>query len=552
MSGADTQRAASSQAPQGQPRRAARPPRPGVEVRPFQALIYDRRRLPEPSAVLAPPYDVVDAAERQLLLERHPYNCVRLVLPQAPPGEPPEARYVQAGRLLRCWLCQGVLREMEEPAVFVLREEFELEGLRGPRRCQPRARAAEPPAEPPGEAQWYSRTSFIAAVALEPLPGGPIYPHEETMGEARRDRLALLGATRANLSLVMSFFADYGAADGEPGAVTAVLTEAQHQEPLLRAGGPAGVRLTLWAVTRSDLISRLTSEMAQRELFIADGHHRYETALAFARREEALGSPDPQGPGFIPMQCIPMEDRGLLALPTHRLFPAQVTSSLLTSPAGQRGTASFDHSGASQAPEVTASLLTSQAPRRPRRGSPEPPGGPAGQNRPSPLAADEESFLAQARQYFLVEEVEAPGLGLARLRDLMHRRRDQHVFGLYGRSRRAYLLRLRPEVPLDEFDMPYDPEVRRLDVCLFQELIVKRIFGMEFSQVAKDGTLRFVHSFIEGQQRVESGEIGLAFFVNPTPVAAIPTVAHRGAIVPPKSTYFYPKVPSGLLFRLIR
>jgi uncharacterized protein (DUF1015 family) len=134
----------------------------------------------------------------------------------------------------------------------------------------------------------------------------------------------------------------------------------------------------------------------------------------------------------------------------------------------------------------------------------------------------------------------------------MHQRRDEHVFGLYGRGRRAYLLSLRQEGMLDSLELPYDQEARRLDVCVFQELIVKRIFGMEFSQVAKDGTLRFVHTFLEGEQRVESDEIGLAFFVNPTPVAAIPPVARRGSVMPPKSTYFFPKVPAGLLFRLIR
>lgn len=489
MSGAETRRVRPAPKSGAQPQRREGPA-PGVEVRPFRALLYDRRRLADPSAVLAPPYDVIDAAEKQLLLRRHPYNCVRLILPEAPPGEPPETRYAWARRLLRCWLCEGMLREMEEPAVFVLREEFELEGSDAPQRSETKPET-EPNVEAVRAGRRYRRTSFIAAVRLQPLGGGPIYPHEETMGEAKRDRLALLEATRTNLSLVMAFFADYGTAGGEPGAVTAVLQEAQGEEPLLRAVGPQGVQLTLWAVTRSDLISRLASEMAQRELFIADGHHRYETALAFARREGALGSSDPQEAGFVPMQCIAMEDPGLLALPTHRLFPARLTT-------------------------------------------------------------DEAGFLAQARRYFTVEEVETPGLGLSRLRELMFRRRAEHVFGLYGRSRRAYLLRLRPEVSPEELDMPYEGEARLLDVCLFQELIVKRIFGMEFSRAAKDGTLRFVHSFPEAQQRVESGEIGLAFLVNPTPVTAIPLVARRGGVMPPKSTYFFPKVPAGLLFRLIR
>jgi len=436
-------------------------------VRPFRALLYDRRRFPDLSPVLAPPYDVIDAAERQLLLERHRHNCVRLVLPEIPQRKPEAQKYVQAGRLLRCWLCQGVFREMEEPAVFVLREEFELEG------------------------RWYNRTSFIAAVRVEPLGQGPIYPHEETMGEARRDRLALLRATRTNLSLVMSFFADHAPGRGQPGAVTALLKEAYRDGPLLRATGPRGVRLSLWAVTDRGVVSRLSSEMAGRELFIGDGHHRYETALAFAQSEGALGSSDPQGAGFIPMHCMPMEDPGVLALPTHRLFPAE-------------------------------------------------------------LGVDEEQMLEHARECFEVEEVSNPGLGLAGLREAMRQRGDEHVFGLYGRNRRAHLLSLRDESVLDELEVPYDHEARRLDVCVFQELIVRQLFGLEFSVAAKDGTLRFVHTFLEGQERVESGEIAMAFFVNPTPVATIPAIARRGGVMPPKSTYFFPKVPSGLLFRLIR
>jgi uncharacterized protein (DUF1015 family) len=439
----------------------------GVEVRPFVATRYDPQRFPNVSPLLAPPYDVIDAAERQLLLARHPRNCVRLILPQPPPGGPAEGKYALAARTLRCWLCEGVLREMEDPSIFVLREDFEL------------------------EERWYSRTGFIAGVRLEPLGAGPIYPHEETMGEARRDRLALLEATRANLSLVMTFFSDHVPGGGPEGMVTGILRGICQEKPVLRAVGPRGVRLTLWAVAEGEVTAKLTAAMAGRELFIADGHHRYETALAFAQEEGALGSADPQGAGFAPMQCIPLEDPGLLALPTHRLFPVE-------------------------------------------------------------LELEEGWFLKEARQYFGVEEVSSPGLGLATLREAMHQRRDEHVFGLYGRGRRAYLLSLRQEGMLDSLELPYDQEARRLDVCVFQELIVKRIFGMEFSQVAKDGTLRFVHTFLEGEQRVESDEIGLAFFVNPTPVAAIPPVARRGSVMPPKSTYFFPKVPAGLLFRLIR
>jgi len=453
--------------------------RPGVVVRPFRALLYDPQRAPDLSAVLAPPYDVIDPTERRLLLKRHRYNCVRLILPQARPKEPRERKYVRAGRDLRCWLCRGVLRELEESAVFVLREEFQLEGHR------------------------HSRLSFIAAVRLEPLGSGPIYPHEETMGEARRDRLALLRATRANLSLVMSLFQDAPPAgpttrmSGGGGTVSEILEEVSTGEPLLQAAGPGGVGLGLWAVTSPAVSSRLAAEMARRQLFIADGHHRYETALAFARDEGALGSSDPQGAGFVPMQCVPMEDPGLLALPTHRLFPTH-------------------------------------------------------------LQVGEGRFLKQVREYFDIEQVKNPGVGLSRLREVMGRSYDpdgrshEHVFGLYGTDRRAYLLRLRKENVLNGIECPYDHEARRLDVCVFQELIVRKVFGLDFSLVARDGTLRFTHTFVEGEQRVESGEIALAFFVNPTPLAAIPMVAGRGEVMPPKSTYFFPKVPAGLLFRLIR
>jgi len=445
----------------------AGPRRTGVDVRPFRALMYNQERVPTLSSVLAPPYDVINAADRQLLLDHHRYNCVRLILPRAVPGRPEESRYTQASHLLRCWLCQGVFKELDEPAVFVLRERFEL------------------------EARWYDRTSFVAAVKLQPYGDESIYPHEVTMGEARRDRLALLEATRTNLSLVMTFFRDRPLQEHQGGQVTQLLQQVCAREPTLRATGPQSVELTLWVVSEPELCAKLTEEMAKRELFIADGHHRYETALAFARKEGALGAHDPQGPGYTLMQCIPMEDPGLLALPTHRLFPAEF------------GVAA--------------------------------PG-----------------FFDGLRKYFHLERVETPGLGLQNLRELMRRRADEHVFGLYDQDRRAYLLSLAVEETLDEIDCPYDHEARRLDVCLFQELIVNRVFGLDFNIVAKDGTLRFCHSFSEAEQRVDSGEISLAFFVNPTPVAAIPATSRRGGVMPPKSTYFFPKVPAGLIFRLIR
>jgi len=445
----------------------------GVVVRPFLPVLYDRRRAPDLSTVLAPPYDVIDPTDRRLLLERHRYNCVRLILPQAPPREPQEQRYAQASRDLRCWLCKGVLREHDEPAVFVLREDFELDAAR------------------------HSRLSFVAGVRLEPFGEGPIHPHEETMGEARRDRLALLRATHANLSLIMALYEDVLPGGEAADTVTGILNEASAAEPDVRAAGPAGVGLSLWEVGDPALASRLAAAMSARELFIADGHHRYETALAFARDRGAMGASDPQGAGFVPMQCVAMEDPGLLALPTHRLFPSH-------------------------------------------------------------LEVEEKRFLDQAERYFEIEEVARPGVGLSGLREAMHRSYDpsgrshEHVFGLYGRGRRPYLLRLRGEEPLNGIDCPYDHDARRLDVCVFQELIVKKAFDLDFSVAARDGTLRFTHTFAEAEKRVGSGEIALAFFVNPTPLTAIPMVARQDEVMPPKSTYFFPKVPAGLIFRLIR
>jgi uncharacterized protein (DUF1015 family) len=156
------------------------------------------------------------------------------------------------------------------------------------------------------------------------------------------------------------------------------------------------------------------------------------------------------------------------------------------------------------------------------------------------------------RKHFHVERVEAPGLGLQNLRELMRRREGEHVFGLYDRERKAYLLAPSEGTGTSAADAPVDEMTRQLDVWVFQELIVGRVFGLDFNVAAKDGTLRFCHSFTEAEQRVESGEIAFAFLVNPTPLSAIPVVADRGGIMPPKSTYFFPKIPAGLFFRLIR
>src|SRR5262249_6870046 len=259
----------------------------------FRAFRYDLGRVGALGDVVAPPYDVIDPALQQVLYDRSPHNVVRLILnKELASDSESDNRYTRAARCLRDWQNEGALVQDSARGLYVYPQEFEVEGQR------------------------YTRKGFMARVRLEPFGSGRIYPHEETMSGPKADRLKLFRATAMNLSQIFGLFPD------EAGEVTAKLDAAVGRTLPIQAVDHLGVVSKLWPVTNQQTISAISGLLGARPIFIADGHHRYETALKYLEEKRQAGeATDSDHPAnFVLMMLVSMHDPGLVILPTHRLI----------------------------------------------------------------------------------------------------------------------------------------------------------------------------------------------------------------------------------------
>ena len=276
------------------------PPLPGLPQRddpcltyiPFRAVRYDIARVGTLSDVVAPPYDVIGTALQDKLYEASPHNVIRLELNRDEPGDSGSVdRYTKAARTLKEWLREKFLRQDDHPAIYVYDQTFRVDG------------------------KEHTRKGFMARVRLEPIGQGKIYPHEQTLAGPKADRLALYHATGFNLSPVFGLYPD--TALEVQRAIEAGLRD---RTPLV-ATDHLGVENRLWILTDQEAHTAVSGLMAAKPVFIADGHHRYETALKY--RDEVVrsgnysGHDDPSN--FCLMMLVGMSDPGLLILPTHRL-----------------------------------------------------------------------------------------------------------------------------------------------------------------------------------------------------------------------------------------
>src|SRR5256885_9716613 len=276
-----------------------------AEIRAFRAYRYDLGRVGTLSDVIAPPYDVIDPALQQALYDRSPYNVVRLILNKEEPTDT-EAnnRYTRAAGCLRDWQREDILVQDSARGLYVYHQEFEVEGQR------------------------FTRKGFMARVRLEPFGQGKIYPLEETLAGPKADRLKLFHATHMNLSQVFGLYPDEG------GAVQKALDDVVARALPLEATDHLGVVSRLWPVSDQHAVSTVTGLMGPKPVFIADGHHRYETGLRYLEERRAAGEVrDAEAPAnFILMMLVSMSDPGLVILPTHRLvsgLPADLTADRL-------------------------------------------------------------------------------------------------------------------------------------------------------------------------------------------------------------------------------
>jgi len=412
-----------------------------ADIQPLRTLRYDTSVAGPLGDLIAPPYDVIDDAMRAELASRNEHNVVELDLPES---------YEGAARTLADWREHGVLVEEDDPAMWVLRQEY---------------------TAPDGSAR--TRTGFFARVRVEDYGAGRIRPHERTHPGPREDRLKLTRATRANLSPIFSLFPD------SSGGARETLGQVTSEEPFAEVTDGEGTRNTLWRVADPDRIAALQGALADAELLIADGHHRYETARVYA--DELGGEGDHR---YVLMLLVALEDPGLLIFPTHRLLTG--------------------------------------------------------------LKDDSDKQIAirdTARRDFDIEELSDP-------RELEPPAgHDRVAFGYMDSFfKRPFRFTLKDQGIADEA-LPGMPEpYRRLDTAVLEAIVLRGALHMSEDDISHLHGLDYSKNLDDAIERVESGQADAGFFMRPTPVEQVREVAATGESMPPKSTYFYPKVPTGLVF----
>ncbi len=423
-----------------------------AQIRPFAAVRYAQNL--DLAAVTCPPYDVLSDAERRALIDRSPYATVRLILPE---GEG-DAKYRTAAELWALWQREGVLREDPAPGLYVTRTEFAEPGAPGLRR---------------------HRLGLVCLLRLHEYADRVVLPHERTLSRPKEDRMNLLRATGANFESIMVLVED------EQKDFYHRLEAATQAAPLADFTGDDAQRHTLWRVDDPADAERLASLVAPEPVYIADGHHRYETSVAFARETGALGADRPDA--FLLTTLLSFADPGLALLPTHRLV----------------------------------------------RGTP-----------PDRLA----SLFRHLEEHFDVQEVGMDDV-LSRLRLAVQ---NQPAFGLVLRSGTVYQVTARDASALDAA-LPQDlpPSLRRLDVVILQHLVLDQVLGIPAAEVATTDRLAYTRSAEDAVRGVEQGDFDVALLLGRPPVGAVRDVSLAGEVMPQKSTFFYPKLLSGLVMRRI-
>jgi uncharacterized protein (DUF1015 family) len=413
-----------------------------ADVQPLRALHYDVGKAGPLDRLTAPPYDVIDADLRAELASRSPHNVVSIDLPE---GDDP---YEEARRLLNQWLDEKVVTRDDEPALWALTQSY---------------------AAPDGSRRV--RSGFFCRVRITPYGPGMIRPHERTHPAAKEDRLRLMRATRANLSPIFALYPD------REGAAWSAL------EPVTR-GEDAWGEVTdaddtlhrIWRVTSEDVIERVRLALADSELLIADGHHRYETARTYA--EEIGGEGEHR---YVLMCLVSTSDPGLTIFPTHRLI---------------RG-----------------------------------------------LDADRRERLARLLQ----DDFDTRPVGLDELAPASGGN-GRPVYGYIDGDGRMLRLELASTRTADRALATHGDTYRRLDTAVLEKLVLEDALGMTEEDISHQRGLGYARDAEEALARVRTGEYEIAFLLRPTPVEQVRAVAEEGETMPPKSTYFYPKLLSGLLF----
>lgn len=431
-----------------------------AEIRPFRGVRYNQQLVNDLSSVICPPYDVITPQLGQELYHLSEYNFVRLEQGrQLPQDTIRDNKYTRSAATLEQWLKLGVLRVDEAPAVYLHDHYFR------------------------HQEKQYRRRGIIVCVRLEEWDRKVIRPHEGTLAMPGNDRLSLLWALQANTSPILALYEDQG-------KIASLLALAEGSQPVISLSTATGESHRIWAITEPGVISQIGASLAHKPLYIADGHHRYESALTHQRERQACAASlsGDEGFNFVMMTLVSFADPGLIILPPHRLV---------------RGISRASLSG----------------------------------------------LLAKLRSFFEVEEMplSTPGIW-QRVDELLAGDADQVKLILFGLApEHLYLLRLRNFAATSQMIPYFHCQLyKRLAVSILDHIILEKLLGL--SGGSEEASLDYSYDKLDAVNRVLNQEYQLAFLLSPVKVEAVKAIADAGDRMPRKSTYFYPKLPAGLVF----
>ncbi len=412
-----------------------------VEIKPFKGYRYD---LVDLSPVISPPYDVIDRKAHEALLERSPHNFVRLILGDDPGAEDGLRDVAAVGRRLDDWIERGVLRQDPEPSLYVYSQVFTVDG--GERR----------------------RTGLITLVRLEGFGERHIFPHEKVIPRHVEDRYLLMEATGANLGLIFGLYADPSR------RLDRLLGEIMKAPPTSRSD-TGDVLHELWRTADPGLIRQIQGMMAAREVYLADGHHRYTTALRYRDAH-----PERPGAAYVMMDLVNLYDEGLVILPTHRLI----------------------------------------------------------------AHGDYDAAVVREK---IEEHYRVKSCPMERVPEEIRNRKFTYGFYCEGRS---YVIGLKDPRILDTIRTRSEA-LKRLDVTVLQETIFRPVFGIHPDDPEIQKKITYVKGTQAALERLATEAYPFGFFVNAVTVEEIVRVARDHEVMPQKSSFFHPKVYSGLVVHKI-
>lgn len=421
-------------------------------ILPFQALRYNTDKISDLSKVMTPPYDIITPKQQREFYDISPYNVIRLEYGMEFSDDTPDNnRYTRAKQDLDKMMQEQILMQEDEPAIYIYEQIFSM---------------------PDGSKK--SCKGIFTLVQLEEFDKKIVLPHEETLSKAKTDRFNLMKATNCNFSQIYCLYLD------QKRTVNQILEEKMKQKANISFTAQDGIRQNLWIIKDRDTIALLEKSFADKQLFIADGHHRYETALNYRNYLRESGAAADGLYNYVMMLLVDMEDDGLVVFPTHRMVK------------------DF-------------------------------------------LGFDEKALLQSVEKYFTVSKIDDLSLIETALQN------EQKAFSLYTGKDYFYLLVLRDYDAMCNRLPDKSPAYQGLDVSILHTLILEENFGIDPENMADQKNLVYTRDVSEAIEDVRNGKFQCSFILNATKVSEIKDISLANEKMPQKSTYFYPKVITGLV-----